>query len=80
MGEAVNVTDIPAHTGLAEAAIETLTGRLGFTVIDTVLDVAGDPVVHVIFDVRMHVTASLLAGMYEYDGLSVPTFPPLTLH
>ena len=57
-----------------------LTGRLGFTVIDTVLDVAGDPVGHAAFEVRMHVTASLLAGMYEYDGLFVPTFPPLTLH
>ena len=63
MGEAVNVTDIPAHTGLAEAAIETLTGRLGLTVIDSVLDVAGDPVSQVAFDVRMLVTASLFAGV-----------------
>ena len=59
---AVNVTAVPAQTGLTEAAIETLTGRLGLTVIVTVLDVAGFPVTHVAFEVSTHVTASLLTG------------------
>lgn len=31
-GAAVNVTEVPEQTGFAEAAIETLTGRDGFTV------------------------------------------------
>ena len=48
---AVKVTDVPAQTGLDEAAIDTLTGRFGFTVIVIVLEVAGLPVVHVRFEV-----------------------------
>jgi hypothetical protein len=41
----VNVTEVPAHTGLA-APIVTLTGNIGLTVIVIVLDVAGLPVAH----------------------------------
>jgi hypothetical protein len=36
---------------VAEAEIFTLTGRLGFTVMVTVLDVAGLPVAQVAFEV-----------------------------
>ncbi len=63
VGVAVNVTDVPEHTGFAEGAMETLTARTGFTVIVTVLDVAGLPVAQVAFNVRTQVTASLLTGI-----------------
>ena len=58
----MNVTDVPAQTGLADGAIETLTARRGLTVMVTVLEVAGFPVGQVAFDVNIHVTASLLTG------------------
>ena len=53
-GDAVNVTEVPAQTGLADAAIETLTGSKGFTVMATGGDVTGFPVVHGSLDVSMH--------------------------
>jgi hypothetical protein len=62
VGVAVKVTEVPEQTVLADGAILTLTGRFGLTVIVIVLDVAGLPVAHVLFDVSMHVTASLFAG------------------
>ena len=51
VGVAVNVTLVPEQMVVAEAEILTLTGRLGFTVMVTVLEVAGLPVAHVAFDV-----------------------------
>ena len=62
VGVAVKVTEVPAQTGLAEAAIETLTGRFELTVMVTVLEVAGLPVAQVAFEVRTQVTASLFRG------------------
>ena len=62
VGVAVNVTEVPAQTGLAEAAIDTLTGSSGFTVMVTVLEVAGLPVGQVALEVRVQVTRSLFAG------------------
>ena len=59
---AVKVTEVPAQTGLAEGAIDTLTGSRGFTVMVTVLDEAGLPVGHVALDVSTQTTASLLEG------------------
>ena len=47
VGVAVKVTEAPAQTGFAEAAIETLTGCKGFTVMVIVLEVAGLPVLQV---------------------------------
>ena len=44
VGVAVNVTDVPEQTGLAEAPMDTLTGKSGFTVIVIMLDVDGLPV------------------------------------
>ena len=44
VGVAVNVTEVPAQTGFAEAAIETLAAILGLTVIVTAFEVAGLPV------------------------------------
>ena len=46
---AVKVTGDPVQTGLADAAIDTLTGRSGFTVIVRVLVGRGPPVVPVAF-------------------------------
>jgi hypothetical protein len=65
VGVAVYVTDVPEHTGFAEAEIETLTGRFGFTVMVTVFDVAGLPIGQVAFEVRTQETKSLLAGTKE---------------
>ena len=61
-GVAVNVTEVPVQTGLADAVTETLTGSSGFTVMVTVFDVAGLPVGQVAFEVSTQVTTSLLVG------------------
>ena len=65
VGVAVNVTDVPEHTGFAEAEIEILTGRFGFTIMVTVFDVAGLPVGQVALEVSTQETASLLTGTNE---------------
>jgi hypothetical protein len=66
VGVAVKVTDVPAHTGFAEAAIVTLTGRFELTVMVIVFDVAGEPVRQgVAFDVISQVIASLLIRVVE---------------
>ena len=62
VGVAVNVTEVPAQTGLAEAATDTLTGSNGLTVMVTVLEVAGLPLGQVALEVRTQVTRSLFAG------------------
>ena len=62
VGVAVKVTEVPAQTGLAEAAIETLTGRLGLTVIFTGTEVAGLAVGQVALEVNMQVIASAFDG------------------
>ena len=80
VGVAVKVTDVPEHTGLADAAIDTLTGTVGSTVIVTVLDVAGLPVAQVLFEVSIQVTASVFTGIYENVELLVPAFTPFTFH
>jgi hypothetical protein len=77
----VKVTDVPEQTGFADAAILTLTGRFGLTVMVTVLDVAGLPVAQVAFEVRMHATRSPFAReALVYVLLFIPTFPPLSFH
>ena len=77
---AVNVTVVPAQTGLAEAVMETLAGINGLTTMVIVFDVAGEPVAQVSFEVSVQVTMSLFNGIYEYTGLSVPAMFPLTFH
>jgi hypothetical protein len=58
----VNVTLVPTQIAPAgTAATLTLTGKLGLTVIVTVLDVAGFPVGHVALDINTQVTKSPLA-------------------
>ena len=80
VGVAVKVTDVPEQTGLADAEIDRLTGKFGFTVMVTALLVAGLPVAQVAFEVSMQVTTSLVTGVYEYVVLLLPTFDPLTFH
>ena len=63
-GVAVKVTNVPAHTGFADAAIVTPTASGWFTVIVNVPEVAGFPVTHVAFDVNTQITASLFPGVY----------------
>ena len=53
------MTLVPAQIVVADAEILTLTGRFGFTVMVTVLDVAGLPVAQVALDVNTQVTTSL---------------------
>jgi hypothetical protein len=55
VGVAVKVTLVPEQMVVAEAAILTLTGRLGLTVMVTVLEVAGLPVAQTAFEVIVHV-------------------------
>jgi hypothetical protein len=59
VGVAVKVTLVPVQIVVDVAEILTLTGRFGFTVMVTVLDVAGLPVAQVALEVNMQVTTSL---------------------
>ena len=64
VGVAVNVTEVPVHTGFASADTETLTGRFDeVTVIVIMFEIAGDPVPHLRFDVNTQLTASELFGV-----------------
>ena len=62
MGVAEKVTEVPLQTGLLDGEIETLTGKLGLTVIVTVFEVAGLPVAQVALDVNRQVMASEFNG------------------
>ena len=63
-GVAVYVTEVPEQTVPAEAAIDTLTGKVGLTVMVMVLEVAGFPATQLNLEVITHFTLSLLAGAY----------------
>ena len=63
IGVAVKVTELPAQDGLAEATIDTLTGRFGLTVIVIWLDSAGFPVGQVAFEVNSHLILSPLTSV-----------------
>ena len=52
----MKVTLIPEHTVVADAEMLMLTGRIGFTVMVTVFEVAGLPVAQVALDVITQVT------------------------
>ena len=73
---------MPEQTAPAgTAAILTLTGRFGFTVIVIAFDVAGLPVAHVAFDVSTQVTMSPFANAaFMYVGLLAPTLAPFSFH
>ncbi len=49
---AEKVTEVPAQTAVAEAEIETLTGRFGLTLMVMVLEMAGLPVAQVALEVN----------------------------
>ena len=59
----VNVTNVPAQTGFAEAVMEMVTGKLGSAVMQTVFEVAGLPVAQARFDVKEQVIQSPSAGV-----------------
>jgi hypothetical protein len=64
------------------AAIVTLAGKFGFTVIVIIFDVAGDPVAHVAFDVMMHVIWLPLVNAPDVyvEFVAPPMFDPLFCH
>ena len=76
----MKVTLVPAQTGLADGAIETLTFCKPFTSIVMLLEVAGFPVAQVAFEVMMHLKTSLLDGVYTSVGELFPTFTPFLCH
>ena len=63
VGVAVQVTDVPAVTLLAEAEMLIPAATVGVTVMVTWFDVAGLPVVHDRLDVSTQVTTSLFVGL-----------------
>ena len=81
VGVAVKVTEAPEQIGFADAATKTLTGKYGFTVMVTVLEVAGFPVVQVAFEVKTQETVfPLVNALLVKVALFVPTFAPFTFH
>ena len=78
---AEKITKVPAHTGLADAATDMLTGRIGLTVMVTVSDMAGLPLLQTSLEVRLQVISSPFTGINSYVALVTPvTFVPLTFH
>ena len=63
VGAAVKVTELPAQIIVADADIITETGKLGFTIILTGVELAGEPVAQVAFEVSWQVTRSPLVGL-----------------
>ena len=59
----MKVTEPPIQKGFADGEIETLTERLGFTVIVTWLLIAGFPIVQVSEEVSLQVITSLFKGI-----------------
>ena len=82
VGVAVNVTLVPAQIVVAGlAAMLTLTGKFGFTVIVIALDVAGLPVAQVALEVSTQVTTSPLFKVVEVNVVElVPELVPFTFH
>jgi hypothetical protein len=62
---AEKVTEVPAQTVVADAEIDTLTGRFGLTVIVTVFEMAGLPVAQGVLEVNWQVIASAFSGTKE---------------
>jgi hypothetical protein len=56
-------TEVPAQTVVAEAEIETLTGKLLLTAIVTVFEIAGLPVAQEALEVSWQVMASEIIGI-----------------
>ena len=62
----MNVTDVPAQIVVAEAAIETLAVKLGFTTIVIAFEVAGEPVTQ---DVKFEVITQDTTFPFAKDAL-----------
>ena len=78
---AVNVTNVPEHTGLAEATIDILTAGLGMTIMVMADEIAGFPDTQDALDVNLQVITSLFAGVYECVALVAPEmFVPFFIH
>ena len=60
---ATKVTGVPAHTVVPGPEMVTLTGRTGFTVMHSWLEVAGFPVTHAALDVSLQTIQSPLTGV-----------------
>jgi hypothetical protein len=81
IGVAVKVTLDPAQTGLAFAAIVTLTGRFGLTSMVIPLEVAGLFDMHTVSeDVSIHVITSPFSGVLVKVAEFVPELVPFTFH
>ena len=83
VGLAVNVTLVPAHIApVGTAAMLTLAGKFVLTVIIIALDVAGEPVTQVAFDVITQVIISPFASdVLVYVEFVAPViFVPLFFH
>ena len=81
VGVAVNVTFVPGQMVVELAAMLTLAGKFGFTVIVMVLDVAGLPVAQVALDVNTQVTVFPFVNVADVNvGEFVPAFTPFTFH
>ncbi len=78
----MKVTEVPAQiVPTGDAAMVTLTGLSGFTVMVIAFEVAGLPVAHVAFEVTTQVTTSaLLSVLLVKTGLFDPTEVALTYH
>jgi hypothetical protein len=59
----VNCTKVPGQTGLADAVIEILTGKRGFTTMVISLEIAGLPAEQGRLDVNAQLIASLFWGL-----------------
>ena len=80
-GVAEKVTEVPAHTGLADAATDMLTGRIGLTVMVTVSDMAELPLLQVSLEVRLQLILSPFIGINSYVALVAPgTLVPFNFH
>jgi hypothetical protein len=60
---AEKLTEVPAQTVVADAEIETLTGRFGLTIIVTVFEMAGFPVAQVALEVSWQEIISAFIGI-----------------
>ena len=81
MGTAVKSTCCPEQITVVLAEIFTSAGAIGFTVIATAFEVAGEPVAQAKFDVIIQViTSPLFKVVVLKFGLFVPELLPFTCH
>ena len=79
-GKAVKVTEVPAHTGFADAVMVTETGKFWFTVMQIWFEVAGFPVEQLLLEFRLQVMQSPSTGIYVNVLLLPPEAMLFTYH